>query len=33
MIFNLEWNMLQKLIKSSIENKLTIGILTVALII
>ena len=33
MIFNLEWNMLQKLIKFSIENKLTIGILTVALII
>ncbi len=28
MIFNLEWNMLQKLIKFSIENKLTIGILT-----
>lgn len=33
MIFNLEWNMFQKLIKFSIENKLTIGILTVALVI
>ena len=33
LIFNLEWNMFQKLIKFSIENKLTIGLLTVVLII